>query len=857
MARRLKVRDFKSCLAFIGASDRRVDCGADFLGIGALTLAFWIKPSSLGEGGAGRVLGNGSTIVSMAAADAGYLRLRFRSESAGNALSSTKSFKPHQWVHVIITRDAAGVANFYINGVANGTVNQNSGTPALALGNFMIGVQNTNLANEFDGKIDGVRAFNRVLTAAEIANLYYDGQLPTDAPTSLMCDYNFNEGQGSTAEDSTGTAEVAAVESQMIVTTPVDSSNYTTERLGEASGTQWRAMPFFAINGFLDSVVFRKGSETGTFTGTVEVSIQTDDGSGNPSGNKIFSSTYSNVAWLALSTNSDITLSSMRVALTPGTKYHLVFKSSTADSSNYTRIYNHRAQSSPTGAGNQRTSIDGTTWVTGGGTLYHKIITTATKPKYTGTISGALFSDDVVMRARQFLRKSDYGVNLDGSSSASIALPAISQTSLSLSAWIRTRVPTTNQAIFGRSAGQSDILEIKTDKSIRFTVNLTTDLDFNTINSFVMDTNWHHVVATYDSTTGVGCIYVDGIKRATASGGAGAFVNIASTWRIGALASNSRNFNGQIDNARLWDYALTEEEAYKLWYTGQYPRTNLKGDWMLDEGTGTSATDSSGNANTGTLDTGATYTTDTKFKNRTQLTSRARLAVRDFGTSLLFDGVDDYVEVPHNVNQLVTAGLTLSAWVFILGDGESSAGAIIDKSTSTNGENGFNLRLRTTSRFRLTINGTTLETTTITAPNIKQAPKWVHIVVTVEPDGTARAYVNGTQVNWTSGATAQTQPLTDITTTNAMRFGNRSGGTDRSFNGFIDTVRIWNRALSFDEIKRLYFDAHIIRDGLIGEYLLNEGSGAVANDTSASANHGSVSGATYSTLARFKNRTAV
>jgi len=59
-------------------------------------------------------------------------------------------------------------------------------------------------------------------------------------------------------------------------------------------------------------------------------------------------------------------------------------------------------------------------------------------------------------------------------------------------------------------------------------------------------------------------------------------------------------------------------------------------------------------------------------------------------------------------------------------------------------------------------------------------------------------------INGELDATAVTTNLSGITTTNDLRIGNYSQGTIRSFDGAIGDVRIYNIALTGDEVKQLY-----------------------------------------------------
>ncbi|MDD4062224.1 MAG: LamG domain-containing protein [Candidatus Pacebacteria bacterium] len=68
----------------------------------------------------------------------------------------------------------------------------------------------------------------------------------------------------------------------------------------------------------------------------------------------------------------------------------------------------------------------------------------------------------------------------------------------------------------------------------------------------------------------------------------------------------------------------------------------------------------------------------------------------------------------------------------------------------------------------------------------------------------------------------------------------RVGGIDIYFwDGLIDDVRIYNRALSAEEVEQLY-KGYDIRNGLVGHWPLNEGQGETAYDRSGNDNHGTL-----------------
>ncbi len=131
--------------------------------------------------------------------------------------------------------------------------------------------------------------------------------------------------------------------------------------------------------------------------------------------------------------------------------------------------------------------------------------------------------------------------------------------------------------------------------------------------------------------------------------------------------------------------------------------------------------------------------------------------------------------------------------------------------------------------------------------------EWIHVVGVVDGHQT-RIYKNGVQrdcdqYNTTSGdAKCGKYPSSEWITpqhgTAPMRMGTRD--LDSFFQGALAEVRIWNRALSADEIASLYADDAAPRDGLVAEYLFTEGSGNIAHDTGGS-HDATLVGATWST----------
>jgi hypothetical protein len=86
-----------------------------------------------------------------------------------------------------------------------------------------------------------------------------------------------------------------------------------------------------------------------------------------------------------------------------------------------------------------------------------------------------------------------------------------------------------------------------------------------------------------------------------------------SDLKIGNSSANTRNPNGYICNVTQHNVALTQEEVITIMNGGNVSR-GLVGKWNVDEGTGATVADSSGNGNNGTI-TGAVWETFVNTRN--------------------------------------------------------------------------------------------------------------------------------------------------------------------------------------------------------------------------------------------------
>jgi hypothetical protein len=103
----------------------------------------------------------------------------------------------------------------------------------------------------------------------------------------------------------------------------------------------------------------------------------------------------------------------------------------------------------------------------------------------------------------------------------------------------------------------------------------TTDLNVFTGNGTLTLNNWHYVAVTYNSTESAGTnpvLYIDGVSKSlTVTSSVGTRVDDSGQKiRIGARGTGlDREFDGSIDEVRLYDKILSASEVLKNYNSGK------------------------------------------------------------------------------------------------------------------------------------------------------------------------------------------------------------------------------------------------------------------------------------------------
>ena len=161
-----------------------------------------------------------------------------------------------------------------------------------------------------------------------------------------------------------------------------------------------------------------------------------------------------------------------------------------------------------------------------------------------------------------------------------------------------------------------------------------------------------------------------------------------------------------------------------------------------------------------------------------------------------FDGTDNYIDLGTDNPSDLTGDITISAWINPSGWGGSRFGRIL-----TNGGCDFFLLEHHISYANTMYFSSDNQSTSpiVAGQNSITLNTWQHILVTRNSAGDeTNIYINGVL-----SGTANQDSGTPIAGTNNTLIGNRDAG-DRTFDGQISGMKIFNRVLSASEIDYLY-----------------------------------------------------
>jgi hypothetical protein len=323
-----------------------------------------------------------------------------------------------------------------------------------------------------------------------------------------------------------------------------------------------------------------------------------------------------------------------------------------------------------------------------------------------------------------------------------------------------------------------------------------------TYTSSPSDGTWYHLVGTWDGSNLK--LYVNGTLQATTP------VTLtpdtsSSVLQIGTFPNASGTptgyWDGMIDDVRVYNRAITATEVSTLYSGSNSVISGLEGYWPLDEGPSVnSVLDKSGNGNNGTLEG----------------TTLPALSKGIVGNCYFFNGSTAAINCGTSNPLAILNDLTISMWAYCTNSSQY-ASLIIHAPSGTGTARPYELQVNydyTTavnapSPGKITFGhintaGTGVYVQASGAPFT--ANKWHHIIVTRTGNNAANVtmYIDGVQQT-VSVVNGVSSTIANVASNSTLQIGAYYLAPASFFTGYIDDVKIFDRAMGSAEALFMYF----------------------------------------------------
>lgn len=324
-----------------------------------------------------------------------------------------------------------------------------------------------------------------------------------------------------------------------------------------------------------------------------------------------------------------------------------------------------------------------------------------------------------------------------------------------------------------------------------------------TSKSIIMPSDeWHHLAFSYNDANDKMYLYYDGVRKETVSTSVGLPAQANVDLSIGADYQGTSNFfRGYIDELALFNRELAECEIKEIYHcsihhipydpTAYYPFNGNADDISCQENNGTAV-------NSPSLAADRFGDTDSAYRFNQNCT----------------DGVCSYIHVPDDDTLDLSTEGTLATWIYIY-NFNGFAGVIHKGDKANFSDEAYTLQFCRDSsavcgdgglkKLRLSLFETSGNEFALNSFTEFETNKWYHVAATWDSSG-MKIYIDG---------------VLDKSNTDAVSVRNTSGGVNIGaqltekyndtwknfpFDGIIDDVLIYSRALCEDEIKAMADD---------------------------------------------------
>jgi len=324
------------------------------------------------------------------------------------------------------------------------------------------------------------------------------------------------------------------------------------------------------------------------------------------------------------------------------------------------------------------------------------------------------------------------------------------------------------------------------------------------------DENWHHVAVVNfdDSGTQKFRIYIDGSSVGIGNSGSGSnSLDVLLGARRGSSNSNTAFlFTGMINDVAIWSSALTANEVTALYNSGlpllptadsgnYASSSDLVGYWRNDGVT--TWLDRSTNSNNGTVSGSPASIIVPEGLNEGRDSQGYYLTDTDsISSGIRFKGAE-YISVQDSESlDFGTSDFSIALWVKPNENIGATRGLIYKGADGS--DEGYYLRVDSTKKIRWKLNDGSTDVSDLTTQTISQ-DVWTYITFVADRSGNGQIYLNGVL---DSDSVSSISSVGDITSTENLYIGQYN--TTSEFNGSIDEVKIYDKALSATEVLKNY-----------------------------------------------------
>ncbi|MBL8008182.1 MAG: proprotein convertase P-domain-containing protein [Ignavibacteria bacterium] len=354
--------------------------------------------------------------------------------------------------------------------------------------------------------------------------------------------------------------------------------------------------------------------------------------------------------------------------------------------------------------------------------------------------------------------------------------------SFTIDAWVKPSNVSSSQIILQkRAAGANGYTLYLTSGRVSIRTNSSTRLTGKTI---IPVNQWTHIAGSYESTSDLFSIYINGILDTSVVIAAAEPVANSDSLLIGAGFNNP--FNGVMDEVKIWNASLSETDVKQTMRlslgtnTGYYTNLVMSMTFQNSNPAGTlfSLNDWTGNNNNG-INRGVTAVN----------LSNAPSNTISLNECITLDGTGDYLAGPDHANVSPVSGITVEAWINPESFNGTVPSVIVQKGNSAGTVTDYRVSI-SRQRFYLYINETNVFQLS-TSGEFFPLNKWTHFTITYSGStGFIKFILNG-ELRWDD-----TNFVGNIHDNTDSIY---AGGTPglQMFDGQIDELRITSSALDY------------------------------------------------------------